>query len=80
MKKIKCIKCGLRFNDRKPLDESLGIKDPEVFYSLCWNCKFIWESIGVVLKSLSGDNPFMRKSLNREVVIRLEDVIIRKKN
>jgi hypothetical protein len=66
-KKIKCIKCGLRFKDRE---------DPEdgstVYRELCLNCRFIWRCIAMVLQSFPP-------KINREVRIDLEHVIIKKK-
>jgi len=70
--KIKCIKCGLRFKDREdPRDKGLVNKE------LCWNCRFVWDVIGMTLQSL-GNMEVGGKKLNREVQIRLEDVYIRK--
>lgn len=73
MKKIKCIKCGLSFKDRKDPNDNIG-ED-----TLCWNCRFIWQSIKLTITALSSDNPFMMKPLNRTVHIRFEDVDIFKK-
>lgn len=71
MKKIKCIKCGIRFKDRQ--DEEDMIVDKE----LCWNCRHIWKILRMVISSFNY-NPMMPKQLHREVVLKLEDVHIRK--
>ena len=73
--KIKCIKCGLRFNDRQDQeDEKIG---QSVNKFLCWNCRFIWQSLSIFLKSMDN-NPFMSKPLNRIVSINLDDVNIKR--
>ena len=70
--KLKCIKCGLRYNER---DDNF----PDGYvHDLCWNCGFIWQTISITLKSLSQNNPFMTKPLNRNVSIHLKDVKIEK--
>lgn len=71
-KKIKCIKCGLRFKDRQDAEE---VK--KVYSELCQNCKFIWKTLGMVIQSF-GFNPYMRKPLNREVTLKIEDLNIRR--
>jgi len=73
MKKIKCQKCEIKFNDRKDPDDTIG-ED-----TLCWNCRFIWKCIKATLQALSADNPNMSKPLNRIVSIRLEDIEILKR-
>lgn len=73
MQKIKCQKCGIKFNDRKDPDDIIG-ED-----TLCWNCRFIWKCIKTTLQALSSDNQFMSKPLNRTVHVRLEDIEILKK-
>ena len=69
MKRIKCIKCGLRFKDRKDPED-----DGTVNKELCWNCRFIWQVLGMTLEALGR-----REKLNREIVLNLDDVVIRRK-
>ena len=64
---MKCIKCGLRYKDRKDPED-----DGTVNKELCWNCRFVWKCIGMTLEALG------RGKTNREIVIQLKDVIIRK--
>mgnify|MGYP001596112152 FL=1 len=66
MKKIKCIKCGIRFNDRNDKDEKNLVNR-----ELCWNCNFIWKSIGIMLNCFPG-------KINRRVAIHLDGVNIKK--
>jgi hypothetical protein len=66
-KKIKCIKCNLYFKDRLEDEEK-----HKASKELCWNCRFVWQTIGIVLQSLP-------EKINRDVMIKLEDVRIRKK-
>lgn len=65
--KLKCIKCGLRFRDRED-PEDKGLVNRE----MCWNCRFVWKVIGLVLRGLP-------ERLNRDVAINLDYVIIKKK-
>lgn len=65
-KKLKCTKCELWFRDRE--DE----KDVGVDKELCFNCRFIWQVLGMTLQSLPS-------KINRDVRLRLEDVHIRRK-
>ncbi len=74
MTKLKCIKCGTRYKDRKDPAETATIHR-----QLCWNCRFIWTVIGLTLKSFDH-NPFMGKQLNRSVEISLDNVIIKKRS
>jgi len=62
-KSIKCEKCSLRFKDREDSE------DYGVYADLCFNCRFIWRTIGAILQGLP-------EKLNRQVTIRLEDVLI----
>ena len=64
--KIKCEKCGLAFKDRQDPEDAGAYK------TLCWNCRFVWTVIGMVLHGLP-------EKINRDVMIRLEDVHIQKK-
>jgi len=67
--KLKCIKCGIKYNERI---------DYEPFkHDLCWNCGTIWNFIGLMLTSING--PFSAKKLNRDVVIHLDGVRITKR-
>jgi len=75
MIKLKCKKCGLCFKER----ENYGEKpESEYLKRLCYNCKFICETIGLVIKSFE-DNPFMVRPLNRDVKLDLDNLIITKK-
>ena len=69
MKKIKCIKCGLRFKNRNDHD------DKEIGHlinrALCFNCRYIWKVIGLILDSFPS-------KLNRRVSIHLDGVSIKK--
>lgn len=66
---MKCIKCDLRFKDRKdPADE--GSVDRE----LCWNCRFVWQCVRMVMTAIPP-------RINRKVTIKLDDVLMeRNKN
>ena len=67
MRKLKCIKCNSYYKDRKdPEDEGLVHKE------LCWNCRFVWKSIGMILQSFP-------QRINREISISLDGIQIRKK-
>lgn len=67
MKNIKCRKCGCYFKDRKDKEDTVAEK------TLCWNCRFVWKTIGMMLRSLEG-----LVKVNRYVDIHLDDVRIRK--
>lgn len=64
MKKLKCIKCGLYYKDRKD-PEDMGLVHKE----LCWNCRFVWKCLGMFISSFPP-------KINRGVTIRLEDIKI----
>ena len=68
MTKIKCIKCGLRFKDRNDQEDVGAVKD------LCFNCRFVWKTLRIYLTSIG-----LMEKVNRDVVLNLNDVIIRKK-
>lgn len=65
MKKMKCIKCGLYYKDRKDPEDSVADK------SLCWNCRFVWRCVGIMLRAWPT-------RIRREVSISLDDLRIRK--
>ena len=67
MKKIKCFKCELYFKDRQDPE------DNETNAKLCWNCRFIWKCIGLMLRAWP-------ERINREVMIDIDKIVIRKKD
>lgn len=66
-KRKKCYKCGLLFKDREDPNQKGRIEE-----ELCFNCGFIWESIGIMLKAVPGN-------LNRTVILHIDDIVIEKK-
>lgn len=71
---MNCIKCHITYKKREVYsDEDLLHPD------LCSNCKSIWTFIKLTVEALGKDNPFRWKQLNRDIIIRLEDVKITKK-
>lgn len=73
MKKQKCVKCGIYYNERTIEDHR--DKNCKI---LCWNCAFIWECLLLTVQSLSSKNPMMTKPLNREVSIDFDSLKITK--
>jgi len=68
MKKLKCYKCGIYFKDRKdPKDKN------HINAKLCWDCRFIWITIGQFLRAMGQFKE------NREVQINIDDIKIIKR-
>ncbi len=65
--KIKCVKCGLRYKDRKDPEETPTEK------ILCWNCRFVWKCLGMMIQHWPP-------RINRVVTINFDHVSIVKKN
>lgn len=66
-KKLKCSKCDLWFRDREEPEEK-----ELVHKNLCWNCRFVWKCIGLMLNSFPP-------KINRDISINLDGVSIKKK-
>lgn len=71
MKKIKCEKCGLYYRDRGEEDFKTG---SGYVRSLCWNCGFLWKTLGIIINSLGE----YARTRNRDIVIELSKVSIRR--
>lgn len=67
MKKLKCIKCGLYYKDRKDPEDNEFV----VYKELCWNCRFVWKCLGMFIQSFP---PRIRRS----VTISLDTVLIKR--
>lgn len=66
MKKLKCIKCGLYFKDRKdPTDSATGKET-------CFKCNFILRALWVTMQVLANQQ-------NREITFDIDGITIRKK-
>lgn len=72
MNKILCIKCGLKFKNRKDPHDTGYTKD------CCWNCRLIITCITATIHSLNAFQTIGNKSLNREIMLNLDYIRIRK--
>lgn len=68
MKNNKCIKCGIYYKSREHDEE-----EKAVYKTLCWNCSFVWKTLGTMLQSIKS---FER--VNRTVRIHIDDIQIEK--
>lgn len=75
MKKIKCLKCDLYF---KPRGDD---QDTQYEAQCCFNCAFILKVMRLTIESLGYSAwCWSTKPLNRNVVLNMDDVKIRRKN
>jgi len=66
MKRLKCIKCDGHYKDREDPE------DTEIEKTLCWNCKYVWKVLGLVIHSIPT-------KINRDITIDIRGIQIRKK-
>lgn len=70
--KLKCIKCGTRFKDRK--DE----EDTEYQSKCCWNCRFVIKCFSLSIESF-GINNMIGSRINRDIILNFDDLKIIKR-